>query len=191
MEFVKSPKMPRLSREVIVTEKIDGANAQIGIMEMEGFPIPGAIYEAEGLALFAGSRNRWITPANDNFGFAKWCMNNAKELLDLGIGRHYGEWWGQGIQRGYELKERRFSLFNVLRWTDDMVRPKCCHVVPELWRGIFNTTIIESELDRLRAEGSKASPGFMQPEGVVVFHTAWNFGMKKTLEKDETPKSLI
>lgn len=30
-----------------------------------------------------------------------------------------------------------------------------------------------------------------QPEGVVVFHTAGNVGFKRTLEKDEIPKTLV
>jgi hypothetical protein len=36
--------------------------------------------------------------------------------------------------------------------------------------------------------GSKAAPGFMKPEGIVVFHVAGNVGFKKTIEKDEEPK---
>jgi hypothetical protein len=30
----------------------------------------------------------------------------------------------------------------------------------------------------------------MRPEGVIVFHVAANIGFKKTLERDEEPKSL-
>jgi hypothetical protein len=30
----------------------------------------------------------------------------------------------------------------------------------------------------------------MNPEGIVCFHTAANIGFKKTLEKDELPKSI-
>jgi len=37
--------------------------------------------------------------------------------------------------------------------------------------------------------GSVASPGFMRPEGVVVYHVAANMYFKKTIEKDEEPKS--
>lgn len=36
--------------------------------------------------------------------------------------------------------------------------------------------------------GSMASPGFMRPEGIVIFHTKANMGFKKTFEKDETGK---
>jgi hypothetical protein len=175
IEFEEFPKMARLSREIIITEKIDGTNAQILITE-DGH-------------IFAGSRNRFITPGDDNFGFAAWVDAHAVELIaGLGVGRHFGEWWGQGIQRAYGLTEKRFSLFNVSRWYEE--RPNCCHVVPILYRGVFDTDEINKVLDRLAAGGSIASPGFMKPEGIVVFHTAANMGFKKTLEKDEVPKSM-
>lgn len=38
--------------------------------------------------------------------------------------------------------------------------------------------------------GSVAAPGFMKPEGIVIFHVQGNFGLKKTLEKDEVPKGM-
>jgi len=75
-EFADFPKMARYSREVIVTEKIDGTNAQICITEDGQF--------------LTGSRTRWITPENDNFGFAKWANENRDELMRLGVGRHFG-----------------------------------------------------------------------------------------------------
>jgi len=176
-EFVEFPKMARLSREVIITEKIDGTNAQVLITEDGN--------------IIAGSRTRWIIPEDDNFGFARWVEQNKEELLKLGVGRHFGEWWGSGIQRGYDLPkgEKRFSLFNVSRWEDDNLRPKCCHVVPVLYRGLFNTLEVDNCLNKLHIDGSMASPGFMRPEGVVVFHIAGNIGFKKTIEKDDVPKS--
>jgi hypothetical protein len=174
LEFQDFPKMPRLSREVIVTEKIDGTNAQVCVSD-------------DGLEIMAGSRTRWITPDDDNYGFAAWVRDNRDELLTLGPGRHFGEWWGQGIQRKYGLTEKRFSLFNVSRWQDS--RPACCHVVPVLYRGIFETDAIQDRLNHLEEFGSVAAPGFMKPEGVVIFHIAGNVGFKKTLEKDEVPKS--
>ena len=192
MEFQGFPKMPRLSRDVIISEKLDGTNAQILIQEFDSdYMAEGrVVFEKGDLALYAGSRTRWITPEDDNYGFARWCKEHGEELLQLGPGRHFGEWWGQGIQRNYGLKEKRFSLFNVERWADDAVRPACCCVVPELYRGPFNTQIIELELDLLRTGGSKAAPGFLKPEGIVIFHTAANMGFKKTLDKDERPKSI-
>ncbi len=173
--FVEFPKIARLSREIIVTEKLDGTNAQV--------------YISDDLSLVAaGSRNRWLTLEADNFGFARWVGENAEQLLRLGPGRHFGEWWGSGIQRRYGLTEKRFSLFNVSRWGQD--RPDCCHVVPVLYQGNFCTAEIEHALDRLRTEGSVAAPGFFNPEGIVIFHTAANVGFKKTLHKDELPKAI-
>ena len=202
MEFVEFPKMARLSRECIITEKIDGTNASICItpkvLEMghtDGDKIVYAdqaefIAENEQYVMRAGSRTKWITPKDDNFGFAKWAQANAAELFKLGEGHHFGEWWGQGIQRGYGLKEKRFSLFNVARW-DGELRPACCHVVPTLYKGPFLTESAEDALHDLRKGGSVAAPGFMNPEGIVVYHVAGNVGFKKTIEKDELPKSLV
>jgi hypothetical protein len=191
--FQEFPKIARLSRECIISEKIDGTNGQIFIEEDGGFLV--------------GSRTRWITPENDNHGFARWAYEHKDELMKLGTGRHYGEWWGCGIQRGYGLTEKRFSLFNTIRWcmhdqepkpisTSDSGEvkmqerlPKCCHLVPVLYRGVFDTGIVRYELSVLQAMGSVAALGFMKPEGVVVFHIAGNVGFKKTVERDEEPKS--
>lgn len=194
MEFQEFPKMPRLSREVIITEKIDGTNAQIFIQEFDSdYMAEGrVVFEKGDLALYAGSRTRWITPEDDNAGFARWCKEHGEELLTLGPGRHFGEWWGQGIQRGYGLKEKRFSLFNVARWggINAIDRPECCFVVPVLASGIFTTDLVDNAITMLKTHGSYAAEGFMRPEGIVLFHTAGNLGFKKTLEKDEIPKSL-
>ena len=175
IEFQDFPKIARLSREVIITEKIDGTNAQIFIGDNGEFLV--------------GSRTKWITPESDNYGFAKWAYEHRDELMQLGSGRHFGEWWGQGIQRGYGLKEKRFSLFNTIRWAE--ARPGCCGIVPVLWQGIFSTVMVDQCMSQLIALGSVAAPGFMKPEGVVVYHVAANMGFKKTLEKDESPKSMI
>ena len=200
--FAEFPKMARLSREIIVTEKIDGSNAQIFIRKLadnEVMPTDTPIVAVVGdLLLYAGSRNRSITPGNDNFGFAAWVKANAETLALLGPGRHFGEWWGSGIQRGYGLTkgEKRFSLFNTFQWGFlDTVTPEqnplagVVRVVPVLYRGVFDTNAISTVMERLATLGSVAAPGFMDPEGIVVFHTAANIGFKKTVKNDETPKS--
>jgi hypothetical protein len=171
-EFLEFPKIARLAREIIVTEKIDGSN--------------GVIYVGEDGEVLAGSRSQWLI-GSDNFGFAKWVQEHKDELRTLGPGRHYGEWWGSGIQRGYGLPkgEKRFSLFNTSKWSDDAIRPPCCHLVPVLYTGIFTTYYIEDALQQLKEGGSRAAPGFMKPEGVVIFHPQGNVGFKKTIEKDE------
>lgn len=173
-EFTPFPKIARLSRQIIVTEKIDGTNAQVHVTD-------------EGVVL-AGSRTRWITPEDDNFGFARWVKEHEEELRQLGPGAHFGEWWGGGIQRKYGIPEKRFSLFNVSRWSEE--RPACCYVVPVLYGGPFNQAAIDECLTRLKEEGSVASPGFMKPEGIVVYHAAARMMFKKTLEKDELPKGV-
>lgn len=173
-EFRPFPKMARWSRDITITEKIDGTNASIYIGDDGEFLI--------------GSRTRWITPEDDNFGFAAWAMSNKDELMQLGAGHHFGEWWGKGIQAGYGLQARRFTLFNVRRWGEN--RPACCGVVPVLYHGQNEPGIVERTLEQLAITGSIAAPGFMKPEGIVVFHTAGNVGFKKTIHKDEMPKSL-
>jgi hypothetical protein len=192
--FTEFPKMARLSRECIITEKIDGTNAQI--------------YITEDGDLFTGSRTRWVTPESDNFGFARWAQEHREELMLLGPGRHFGEWWGKGIQRGYGVPDKRLSLFNVTRWclhgtepqpipsADPNIRrrqgvlPPCVGLVPVLFRGTFCTQAAQAVLESLILAGSVAAPGFMNPEGIVVFHTAGSVGFKKTIHKDEVPKSL-
>ena len=178
-EFQKFQKIARLSRNCSITEKIDGTNACVFIGEDGEF--------------LTGSRTRWITPEADNYGFAKWALAHKDELMALGPGRHFGEWWGSGCQRGYGFTngEKRFSLFNTSRWNDLTPPPACCHVVPVLYTGIFTSTDVDACLDILRTQGSRAAPGFMKPEGVVIYHTAGRYYFKKTLEKDDVPKFCI
>lgn len=195
MEFNKFGKISRYNRKAVVTEKIDGTNAQICIGEDGEFLV--------------GSRKRWITPEDDNYGFAKWCEENKSELVTLGPGRHFGEWWGAGIQRRYNQTEKRFSLFNVTRWCLHCEKPKrietldptiekyqerlpsCVGLVPVLWEGAFEEMDINIILKSLETIGSAAAPGFMKPEGVVVYHSAGNVLLKKTIEKDEQPKGNV
>lgn len=199
--FKSFPKIPRLNRDIIVTEKIDGTNAQIVISE-DG-------------QILAGSRTRYLSVDNDHYGFAQWVEGNKEDLLKLGPGRHSGEWWGSKIQRNYGLKngERRFSLFNVSRWcgpasstlhpdvwkrdpatgeaTFQQHVPECCRVVPTLYRGPFSELEIQGCLSSLRERGSWAAPGFKDPEGIVVYHCAANQTFKVTLHGDEVPKSFL
>lgn len=168
--FESFESIPRLARGCVISEKIDGTNSQVFIPD-------------DLSCIRAGSRNRWITPDDDNYGFARWVADNAAELMKLGPGRHYGEWWGSGIQRRYGLNEKRFSLFNSARWTDD-VRPSCCHVVPVLYAGPFNTAVVEEQLTLLRLNGSFAAPGFKDPEGIVIWHESARKLFKKTLGDD-------
>lgn len=227
IKFQGFGKIARLNRDIVVTEKIDGTNGAIGIRVYYSvdfapdFVLPDhddrvkfvdlGKDEVSGkqnyAVVYAQSRKRIITPASDNFGFARWVWDNAETLVaDLGDGLHFGEWWGSGIQRGYGLEkgDKRFSLFNVKRWYEPCslihsdgipcylpkhFKTPNLSVVPVLYRGEFIMSRIQAALVDLDLYGSSASHGFFRPEGVVVYHTAANELFKVTLENDEKPKS--
>jgi RNA ligase len=203
MEFTEFKKIPRLFRDCVVSEKIDGTNGQIVIElydEVQGEP-PLVCVEKDAVTynVWAGSRNRWIYTgkSKDNHGFAQWVMTWAIDLVEvLGVGRHFGEWWGQGIQRGYGLTEKRFSLFNTDKWApvlrqrnmQELPIPQGLGVVPVLYEGKFLMREVEDQLLYLRIFGSQAAPGYMDPEGVVVYHVAGGNYFKVTIKDDEKPK---
>src|SRR5687767_11088513 len=93
--FKEFSKIPRLSRNCVITEKIDGTNASIYIPEPGTEPL--ITESGREFRMLCGSRTRWVFPENDNHGFATWAYNNEDMLLRLGYGHHFGEWWGQGI----------------------------------------------------------------------------------------------
>lgn len=206
LEFQEFEKISRLNREVICTEKIDGTNGQVMIVPRGTEDAPNwdrtasTVVSGMMMDIYAGSRSKWITPNADNFGFARWVYEHADELLQLGEGPHFGEWWGAGIQRRYGCKEKHWSLFNIDRWVSALSSaplvekqqraPLCCLVVPVLSSGIGMYEPVEKALNLLREHGSLASPGFMAPEGVVAFHTHSRTRFKVTLERDQEPKSM-
>jgi hypothetical protein len=97
------------------------------------------------------------------FNTIRWCLHNEEPQLIP-----------TGDPRIVKMQERL---------------PECCHLVPVLYRGVFDTARVDEALNDLRVNGSRAAPGFAKPEGVVVFHTASNACFKATIEKDEEPKS--
>lgn len=202
MQFDKWPSIPRLSKErMILTEKLDGTNGCVVIEPWtEGieydFPYVKLITLDSGKYWFAAqSRSRFISPEDDNFGFAKWAFQNAEELVTtLGPGKHYGEWWGHGIQRGYGLSEKRFSLFNAPRWMDSIsylfpTSPvPALRTVPLLYTGPFDLDKLREAKDTI-AKGSLASPTFNgKAEGLVMYLREANTSYKILLENDELHK---
>ncbi|MEW1551378.1 RNA ligase family protein [Streptomyces tsukubensis] len=194
-EFTPWPKTARLFRDIVITEKLDGTNAAIHIRENEDAP---GTY-----AVAAQSRRRLITPDDDNYGFAAWVRANARDLVTiLGPGLHFGEWWGRGIQRGYGLETRRFSLFNTERWwaidegLDTSMHERAeqsdlcglVDAVPVLYQGAFSEEQITSALGDLKADGSYAAPGFMTPEGICIYHTQTRSVLKVTLDHSDAGK---
>ena len=218
-DFTYYPTTPRLSSGYIITEKLDGSHAAV-VIESEAwgyspaYDDPNLVAQVNGpelgeggypvvqYNLFAQSRNRFITPQADNFGFAAWVKANAEPLVrHLGPGRHFGEWWGHGIQRGYGLPrgERRFSLFNVTRRNPlgSMADLEAHFAAPPAGREpLFPdlpelstvpvisaadndrslramSHMVDRALARLSLAGSLAAE-FARPEGIVLFHSRSN-----------------
>lgn len=216
-EFKSWGKIRRRYRDIVITEKINGTNAAVVILSVD--PLQAETLDGrddikviaksssvfsptdaqeiigtleEHYVVYAQSRNKVIDPQHDNAGFARYVWDNAWELISvLGVGTHFGEWWGSGIQNSYGLAkgEKRFSLFNALKWTnEDLSRVPNLGVVPILYQGMNTDEAVKSAVEYLDVNGSVASPGFMDPEGVIIFHTA-DHGMEKvTLYNDEKPK---
>lgn len=204
-EFIGFPKIPRIFRDMELTEKLDGTNACIII---EQHPFGTAIVppqnmlalvlsdelSEDGLStheyhIYAQSRSRFISIEKDNHGFADWVVRNKWSLVnDLGIGRHYGEWWGHRINRGYGLDHKRFSLFNTKRWSDQKFSTENLYVVPILYNGAFDSDDIIDIIEELKNHGSYAAQGYMNPEGVVIRHIPGGQLFKATIENDQIPK---
>jgi hypothetical protein len=242
--FKEWPKIGRLNRDIVITEKIDGTNGAIGIVPISGegatLLLPGEVsFGGTIYQVYAQSRSRIVTPENDNYGFAAWVRKNAKVLVaTLGEGLHFGEWWGVGINRGYGLTERRFSLFNTSKWgegqgalllADARLNGVALYSVPVLFTGpwTLNCGYIDGEkiassgpdeqpwlkpeqmqgwpgvsdqpnprprytpnfiCEWLEHVGSFAAEGYMEPEGIVIYHKASDTCFKMTIKDDEKPK---
>ena len=216
-EFTPYPKIPRLRRDCVVTEKIDGTNAAVIIRELnveelrvdqdenavqriitEDYDSRAAVVDTgfgTVSVVMAQSRKKFVTPgkSTDNHGFAGWVYENAQELAELlGEGVHYGEWWGLGIQRGYNLDHKRFSLLNPMRYDDAAIHSTELEIdlVPVLGVRTFDTDWIEGLFESLRQTGSIAAPGFMRPEGIIAYHTAARQAFKYTYEHDDAGKDF-
>jgi hypothetical protein len=216
-DYPKFRPIPRLNRRTVITEKIDGTNGLVEITPLAEFDdseqditLGVLVYrDNEPYIVRAGSRNRWLTRENDNFGFAAFVFDHAVELVALGPGKHYGEWFGKGIQTGYGLDEKRFALFNVAKWYDPrdpevteqylatfpkaQPAPEAVTVVPviSVIDGKWLNEAVDEALNTLEHEGSYIAPGFTNPEGVVVFHDAAGVYFKATIKNDEQPKSKV
>ena len=195
LEFQAWPKTKRHEKplQITVTEKIDGTNAQIHIVQVPQnllFDLPVITHTMPDenylcTAIMAGSRTRYITPQNDNAGFAKWVDANAFELLQLGEGRHFGEWYGNGIQRNYGMGKKMFALFNTTRWAYTEL-PKDVCTVPVLYEGDYvDHKHLLGLWETLRDGGSMATcaEGFAKPEGLVVWFHDFGTYLKMPMDK--------
>ena len=178
----KTPRLETLS--MTITEKIDGTNALIEVLQVgesaadtvgEGAVMVGEYW------IRAGSRNHWLTIAQDYYGFCSFVHAHAASLVQLGRGRHYGEWWGRGIGRNYAQTERHFSLFNTFRPAATL--PSCVSQVPCLYKGPVDMCAVDEFIYQLEQHGSIAAPGFKPAEGVIIW-----FGKEKYKCTFEGPK---
>jgi hypothetical protein len=188
-DFPKFNKIPRLNRDIRVTEKIDGTNGLIWIGETVEDDGPWFLLGDGCTYVRAGSRSRWLEPTKmlDNHHFATWVYEHAEDLAALGCGHHYGEWWGLGIQRGYGVTDKRFSMFWEPRHGE---RPDIVGIVPTLYEGPWAEFDQAACLADLQTNGSRVAP-FMRPEGIVLEHLASGQRYKVTLEGDAIPKSRL
>lgn len=119
--FTPWPKTPRLDKLTwTITEKIDGTNGQI-IVDDDG--------------VWAYSRNRLLSPSNDNYGFAAFVEGHEELLQTLAPGTYVGEWAGPGIQKNpLKLEKRMFFLFegNFKSYLDATDGHERFHTVPIL-----------------------------------------------------------
>lgn len=192
MDFKAFPKIESLRKvEMTITQKIHGTNAQVMIFEVieqSGFQPEGNSYvEVDGKTYFirAGSRSRWIYPGDDNYGFAAFVDQHKEEFIrKLGIGQHFGEWAGPGINSGEGLTQKVFVLFDWWKYPTERELPPQTTVVPLLYKGPFDLDAIEQTMNDLKTNGSKLAPGFMRPEGVVV--NVLGTRLKKVFDAEET-----
>jgi len=204
MEFRSWGKTPRLFRDIVITEKIDGTNSavifeDVSLMDVDLIPSDELIVRGPYLyQVGAQSKNRLIYPGKttDHYGFAAWVKENREILFDtLGVGHHFGEWWGKGIQKRYgNLNYRVFSLFNTKKHRDTFLRTRfndmdvMVESVPVLYEGEFSEEAIHEVAKELLKNGSVAAPFAPNVEGIVVYHTQSDQVYKFTFDNQDKGK---
>lgn len=189
-KFVPWPKIWRDPLTMIITEKMDGTNGQIIIQRVEEPNNMPVTYTNDEYRILVGSRRRYIQPesvsgqkASDNYGFAAWVLENAEVLIEtLGIGQHFGEWCGPGIQGNpLKLEKKIFYLFNVNRWLPSLIiDPNWpshigLSVVPVLHEGPAD----EENIEKIMLYLKENSP---ESEGIVVYYPQANYMRKLTFK---------
>ena len=157
VEFKAWGKITRGKGQVVtITEKLDGTNACIIIKE--------------GKIIGVQSRTRLITPEDDNYGFAKWVYTNQEQLELLGDGYHYGEWYGEGIQKNHHKKDSKYlALFNTFRFHEKNPLPKGVNIeiVPILFIGALENVNIDDIMVNL-TQASHIEEYIA--EGVIIYY---------------------
>lgn len=191
-EFKSWGSTTRENKNKTITEKIDGTNACI------------VIYNGK---VTAQSRKRIITPDDDNYGFARWVYDNAGVLMDtLGYGYHYGEWYGEGIQKNpLGIEGKRFALFWATKYTEqngyELNKVDGLETVPLLHHGQCDIWTIPNIMQDLDTYGSKVVGAKTTPinipgldeflfnkaadaEGIIIWNNETRTRTKMLLEDD-------
>jgi hypothetical protein len=190
--FIKWPSTPRWHKGITITEKIDGTNACIRILD-------GTVTTQ--------SRKRLITPEDDNFGFAKWAYDNAGALTDvLGYGVHFGEWFGEGIQKNpLGIEGKRFAHFSPWKYNEveqERIRESgLVEFVPVLFEGQADYNVIPNIIEGLELYGSRVAGAklvsqgyahepdeYARAEGIIVWHRETQQKYKILLDNDAVHK---
>jgi hypothetical protein len=196
MEFKAFSSISKMGKmQMQITQKLHGSNAVICIYPKEDGT----------LDLRCGSRTRWLAVHDDNYGFCNFVESNRDAFIaKLGLGYHYGEWVGLGINSGEGLQEKILALFDFWRYRNEegnLDLPERVTVVPLLYKGPIDFSKVAETMEDLKTNGSKLVPGFMRPEGVVIQlagvrykevfeieEVAWT---KKTGKKNSNPKIIV
>ena len=126
--------------------------------------------------VFAQSRSRIITPADDNVGFASWVKSQDEEWPNLRMREtpitFFGEWCGSGIQKGVAISEIDRKVFVVFaiqycetmivepEWIEEIMAPVLRNtddifVLPWADAPVLDVDFTDS--DTLRAAAAQAS----------------------------------
>ena len=160
---------------ITATEKLDGTNACIIVQA-------GEIVGVQ-------SRNRMIEVGDDNFGFALWVDNNKDDIVKLGEGYHYGEWYGEGIQKNPHMIEgKRFALFNTHRPQDSL--PACVELVPVLYSGVYLGQHHVDDLMSNLSDAYKVKGNGSKPEGIILYFHQHRQSLKYTFNNNKSKWSL-
>jgi hypothetical protein len=210
IEYTPHRKTHRLFRDVIISEKLDGTCGCV-LVQPDGTVQAGSKNRLLTLEQDNFGFCAWVKAHEDELR-GLGVGDHRGEYWGHGINRAYGmsggdrrfslfnvSRWNREIFESNESAQvarsqemNRHRRVPVDYYPQQFVEPpNCCEVVPVLHRGLFSTETVAGVAEHLRATGSRAMPGFMNPEGVVVFLVSSGHLYKVTLENDGQHKGNL
>ena len=175
MHQFKRLRRSALFRDVTISEKIDGTNAQVFVVaEDRGRRQPG-----RGLGGSLRKRTTSVSRRGSPIMLTS-CASSAQDVISA-------EWYGRGIQRRYGLQDRRFALFNSCTDGPRSAR-RAAAIVPVLTTRTMGADVVSECLETLRSGGSLARSGFHAPGGIVIYHHA-SGGMFRCCRTTNCPRA--